>query len=122
VPRPRAERQDLIDALRGYLATVDGERAYEDRWTANAVRDTPGQRAAAAAARADGNTGQALRRSRRGHLPPGEQEIVQAAEGLLRLLQRSATPDADTPGRRAAERGGGTSGSIAGDIRSLLVS
>jgi hypothetical protein len=73
-------------------------------------RDTPGSRAARAAAPDDSNPGQRKtppRRSRLDSLPVEEQAAVQQAAKLLALLQRIATPDRLSPGEQSSAMAGG---------------
>jgi hypothetical protein len=79
--RPGAEAANLKDALREYIASVNGE-GKADPWEENnpGNRGTPGSMAAG---RSDSNTGQAIPSRRRQHLPEDVQQAVAQAERLL---------------------------------------
>jgi hypothetical protein len=110
--RANAQTADLIDSLREFVASADGDKPS----TAPAQRDSPGARSAAAASARggnvdDGNTGQwttSLRgRSRRDTLPDDHQVAVRLAEQLLKVLVKATLSSPASPGEESAARSGG---------------
>lgn len=110
--RPGAEAANLKDALREYLASVNGEGRADVWQPETGGRGTPGSMAAG---RSDSGTGQATPSRRRQHLPEDVQQAVAQAERLLGLLTRSAPDPGDTPGGRSASAAGGRRSEI-GDV------
>lgn len=132
-----SQTADLEQALRAWLASVDGDRpgATGDRFTPASpfaqARDqaadafqSPGARAAAAAnsqkapQAASPNTGQEAATGRRATQPEPVQQAAAEAERLLTSLQRIDGGDAhSTPGRDAAHRQGGTRHALAQNLQ-----